>query len=113
MLFGTEGRLNLGDPNNFGEAPELTNKGGSTVMPMSFAFKENSRGLGAADLAYAIRNGRAPRCSADRIYHMFEIAHGIIRSGETGMIYNMKSTCTRPEPFKAGYTEYAEMVLDI
>ena len=113
MLFGTEGQLNLGDPNNYGDAPVLTTKGGTTTMPMNFAFKENSRGIGVADLAYSIRNGRAPRCSPERIYHMFEIAHGIIRSGETGMIYNMKSTCTRPEPFKAGYTEYAEMVLDI
>ena len=44
---------------------------------------------------------------------MFEIAHGIMKSGETGMIYNMKSTYTRPEPFKPGLTEYPEMVLDI
>ncbi len=113
MLFGTDGYLNVGDPNMFDSAPVLTTKGGTATMPLNFGFTEDSRGLGAADLAYAIRNGRAPRCSSERIYHMFEIAHGIIRSGESGMIYNMRSTCTRPEPFKPGCTEYEEMVLDI
>ncbi|MBQ8510099.1 MAG: Gfo/Idh/MocA family oxidoreductase [Clostridia bacterium] len=113
MLFGTEGQLNLGDPNNFGDAPVLTTKGGSAAMPFTHAFKENSRGIGPADLAYAIRNGREPRCSAERIYHMFEIAHGIMISDKTGEIYTMKSTCTRPEPLAPGCTEYPEMVFDL
>lgn len=113
-IFGTEGSIDLGDPNNFGEAPVLQMKTGAPVkMPLTHAFAENARGLGPADLAYAIRNGREPRCSAERIYHMFEIAHGIMRSGETGQIYTMQSTCTRAEPFMPGCTEYPEMVMDI
>lgn len=114
MLFCTDGQMNLGDPNNYGDAPVVSTKASSGVtMPLTHAFTDNSRGLGPCDLAYAIRNGREPRCSAERAYHMFEIAHGIMISGETGEIYRMKSTCTRPEPFKAGYTEYPEMVMDI
>lgn len=112
-IFGTDGFIKVGDPNMFDSKATLTTKCGTSELPLQFGFDDDSRGLGAADLAYAIRNGREPRCSPERIYHMFEIAHGIIRSGESGMIYNMKSTCTRPEPFKPGCTEYPEMVLDI
>lgn len=113
MLFCTDGQMNLGDPNNFGDAPIVSTKISSNVtMPMTHAFADNSRGLGVCDLAYALRLGREPRCSPERIYHMFEIAHGIMISGESGRIYEMKSRCTRPEPFAAGYTEYPEMVMD-
>jgi predicted dehydrogenase len=114
MLFCDEGQMNLGDPNNFGDIPVVSTKASSGIqMPLTHAYTDNSRGLGACDLAYAIRNGRPPRCSGERIFHIFEIAHGIIKSGDTGEIYIMKSTCTRPEPFKPGCTEYPEMVMDI
>lgn len=114
MLFGTEGQMSLGDPNEFGDAPVVTTKASAGVtMPLTHAYRDNSRGLGVCDLAYALRNGRKPRCSAKRAYHMFEIAHGIMLSGEQDIIYQMQSTCTRAQPFKPGYTEYPEMVMDL
>lgn len=114
MLYCTDGQMNLGDPNEYNHAPVIRTKSGDAVkIPFTHAYTENSRGLGPADLAYAIRNERAPRCSSERIYHMFEIAHGIITSDVTGQIYRMQSTCTRPEPLAVGYTEYPEMVLDL
>ncbi|MGN1128971.1 MAG: Gfo/Idh/MocA family protein, partial [Candidatus Flemingiibacterium sp.] len=114
MLFGTEGQMDMGDPNNYGDIPVVSTKASHGIqMPLTHAYTDNSRGLGVCDLAYALRNGREPRCSGERAYHMFEIAHGIMQSCETNEIYQMKSTCTRPEPFKPGCTEYPEMAMDI
>lgn len=114
MLFGTEGQMDMGDPNNYGDIPIVSTKMSRGIqMPLTHAFTDNSRGLGVCDLAYALRNGREPRCSGERAYHMFEIAHGIIQSCETNRIYQMQSTCTRPEPFRPGCTEYPEMAMDL
>ncbi len=112
-LFCDEGQMSMGDPNMYGEIPKVSTKMSQGIpMPLTHAYTDNSRGLGVCDLAYALRNGREPRCSGERAYHMFEIAHGIMKSCETNEIYQMKSTCTRPEPFAPGITEYPEMVMD-
>ncbi len=114
-IYGSDGTLTLNDPNTFGGPICLQCKGDGEAreMPLTHAFKDNMRGLGAADLAYAIRNGRDPRCSLDMAYHTFEAAMGICFSGESNGVYAMQSTCARPSPLEMGYTEYPEMVLDI
>lgn len=114
MLYCTEGQMSMGDPNMYGEIPVVSTKASKNIpMPLTHAYTDNSRGLGVCDLAYALRNHREPRCSGERAYHMFEIAHGIMKSGETNEIYQMKSTCERPAVFEPGITEYPEMAMDI
>ena len=113
MLFCTDGQMNMGDPNNYGDIPVVSTKASHGIqMPLTHAYTDNSRGLGVCDLAYALRNHREPRCSGERAYHMFEIAHGIMKSCETNEIYQMKSTCERPAVFEPGLTEYPEMAMD-
>ena len=114
-LHGTQGTLYLDDPNNFGGPLmlELSDRGGKKEMPLSHAYTENSRGLGAADAAYALRNGRKPRCDTDLIFHVYEAAKGIEISCDSGKIYEMGSRCDRPAPFAPGHMEYPEMVMDL
>ena len=75
-IYGTEGTLTLNDPNTFGGPVLLKCKGESEArqLPLMHAFTTNMRGLGAADLAYAVRNRRPPRCSLDMALHTFEAA---------------------------------------
>lgn len=114
MIYGTEGTLSLNDPNEFGGSILLRTKAGEErELPLTHAYTDNMRGLGVADLAYAIRNGRKPRACSDIAYHTFEAASGICKSSEEGRIYNMKSTCERPEPLASGCFEYPEMVFDL
>ena len=110
-IFGTEGTLDLGDPNEFGSPVTVRSKyGAEIVMPVVHSFSENSwRCIGAADLAYALRNGRKPRASGESALHTLEAAWGIVDGG----VYSMTTTCERAEPLKAGYVEYPEMVFDI
>jgi hypothetical protein len=83
------------------------------AIPLTHAFTTNMRGLGAADLAYAVRNSRHPRACSETAIHTLEIALGIINSGETGKIYQMTTSCSRAEPLMAGIMEYPEMALDL
>ena len=84
MLYGTQGTMWLDDPNEFGGALLVELKGSreKVAFPLTHAFETDFRGLGAADLAYAIRNGRAPRCLPEMALHTFEAACGIVLSGE-------------------------------
>ena len=114
-LHGTQGTLYLDDPNEFGGPllMELSDRSGRKEMPLCYPYTENSRGLGAADAAYALRNGRKPRCATDLIFHVYEAAKGIEISCDTGKIYEMKSRCQRPAPLEPGYMEYPEAMLDL
>lgn len=65
-------------------------------LPLLHGFTDSSRGVGLADMCYALRNGRRPRCHADIGYHAIEVIHGIQESCRTGKIYEMTSKCERP-----------------
>lgn len=114
-IFGTEGKLDLGDPNEFASAAsplKLTTKaGGEQTIPLTHAFTGNCRGVGAADLAYALRDRRAPRASAENALHILEAACAMEQSGLTGHFHTMTTSCLRPQPLESGYTEYPEQVL--
>ncbi|MDW7657799.1 MAG: Gfo/Idh/MocA family oxidoreductase [Bacillota bacterium] len=114
VIHGTDGRLVLNDPNTFGGPIHVQTRSGDELsIPLTHAFTANMRGLGAADLAYAVRNNRKPRACSETAIHNLEIALGMISSGETDTIYRMTTTCTRAEPLMAGVMEYPEMALDL
>ena len=57
------------------------------------------RGIGVADMAWAIRNNRPHRCSAELGFHAFEVVHGIIESCNTGKVYEMTSSVNVRNPY--------------
>ena len=111
-IYGTNGRLTLGDPNEYGVPLTLTNKlGGPIELPMTHAYGNgNFRCIGVAEMAYAIRAGRVPR-TEEMPVHVLEAAQGIWSSGEAGTFYKMTTKCSRPAPLPAGYTENPELSL--
>ncbi len=66
-------------------------------LPILHGYLDNCRGIGLADLAYALRNNRRPRMHSDLGYHAIEIIHGILESCKTGETYSMTSRCDRPK----------------
>jgi len=67
------------------------------TLPLLHGFYGGSnRGVGLADMCYALRNGRRPRCHADIGYHAIEIIHAIQECAKTGKVYEMTSRCERP-----------------
>lgn len=104
-IYGTEGILTMGDPNLFGAPVYLQKTLGEPIpFPFTHGYAENSRGLGAAEMAWSIRANRNHRASKEMAYHVFETMHGIMISSESGEMYNMASTFEVPKALPPCYT---------
>jgi hypothetical protein len=57
------------------------------------------------DLAYAVRDRRAPRASAEMAYHVCEVMEGILQSPKLGRYVDIASTCNRPAPLPENFPE--------
>jgi predicted dehydrogenase len=102
-LYGTEGTLSLPDPNTFDGPVSLwrSDENAWTEVPLTHPYTGNSRGLGLADMAQAIRSGRAHRASGELGMHVLEIIHAFLDSSERGEHLDVGSTFERPEALPA------------
>jgi predicted dehydrogenase len=98
-IYGSEGSLAVPDPNTFGGPVRLKRGGGDwEEMPLSHGYTENWRGLGVADMAYALRFGRPARASGELGQHVLELMHAFHEASLHGRHMELRSTCSRPEP---------------
>ena len=105
ILYGTQGIVFMGNPDHFGDEVKLLRKGQTepVVIPANFGYSENSRGIGAAEMAWAIRRGRKHRASKEMALHALEILFGVEISGREGRFYEIQSTFEKTPPLKPGY----------
>lgn len=109
-LYGTEGTLHLPDPNFFDGPLRLTKRADPAPLPdWRHPLGPANRGLddgtavadyraaGLADMALAIAEARAHRCSDALALHVVEVMTAILESGEAGRFIPMTTTCARPE----------------
>ncbi|MDQ0060898.1 Gfo/Idh/MocA family protein [Paenibacillus harenae] len=103
-VYGSQGTLQVPDPNNFGGPIYLSRAGQRewSEIPLAYGYAENARGVGAADMAKAILTGRMPRVSGELAYHVLEAMHGFHDASDQGVHYMMKSSCERPAPLPLG-----------
>ncbi len=106
-IYGTEGSLAVPDPNSFGGPVKLLRKGTKewVDVPLAFAYAENSRGLGVADMADAVAKDRPHRASGEVMYHVLDVMEGIHDASRTGRCFAPKSTCERPAPLPQGLAD--------
>ncbi|WP_225420409.1 hypothetical protein [Lapidilactobacillus bayanensis] len=105
-VYGTEGILKLGDPNCFGSQNYLQKPNNEiTAFPFTHGYLADSRGLGAAEMAWAMRAERPHRASMEMGYHVFELIHGMYISSKTGDRYHMQSTFEKPQPLPSGFLD--------
>ncbi|EHB67123.1 MULTISPECIES: Gfo/Idh/MocA family oxidoreductase [Paenibacillus] len=99
-IYGTQGTMLVPDPNTFGGSVKyrLTGESEWTEEPLLPGYDQNTRGIGPADMAYAIRNGRSHRASGELAYHVLEAMWAFHDSSDSGKQYEMKSTCEMPAP---------------
>ena len=131
-IFGTKGNLAVNDPNQYGGSHGdywkqdiiLTRAGDDTprIVPLSHGFADldpaipsksgkwepgqnNWRGIGAVDMAYAIRRNRPARCSPELAMHNVEIVSAIEENSQTDKVgvYTIKSRPAQPAPLAPGY----------
>jgi predicted dehydrogenase len=97
-IYGTEGTLNVPDPNTF-HGPVRVRRAGATEwgeIPLTHGYSENSRGLGVADLATALVSGRPHRASGDLAFHVLDAMHAFLDSAREGRRIDLTSSCDRP-----------------
>lgn len=97
-IYGTLGTLTVPDPNTFGGPVMLRGK----EIPMMHIYEENSRGLGLAEMARSMQEGRKNRACGELGCHVLEIMHAFHESSDTGRYYTMKTTCEKPRPMPLG-----------
>ncbi len=84
-IYGTEGILVCNDPNMFSGPLLLKRRNGEQKeLPFTHGYPENSRGLGVADMAYALRDGRPLRASGELMYHVLDVMHAIHEASREG-----------------------------
>ena len=97
-IYGSEGTISISDPNVFGGTIELAGRDREwRKVPLAFGYSENSRGLGAADLAQAILTGAPARADAQYAVHVLEAMEGISLSARTGACVSLKTMPGQPE----------------
>lgn len=103
-IYGTGGALSVPDPNTFGGPVRVRRAGSSewSEIPLTHGYAENSRGIGVADMAHAIRSGRPHRASGELAYHVLDIMCAIHDASDQGQHIQLQSTCTQPAPFPLG-----------
>jgi predicted dehydrogenase len=103
-IYGSAGSLSVPDPNGFGgpvkvRRPSMDNW---VEMPLTHGYAKNSRSLGVADMAYALRTGRAARANGELCYHVLDIMHAIHDASRDGKHIELISTCKQPAPLPMG-----------
>jgi predicted dehydrogenase len=103
-IYGSEGSLSVPDPNTFGGPVKLRRAGANewSDVAISHGFTKNSRGLGVADMATAIRSGRPHRVSGELAYHVLDLMHAFHDSSREGRHIMIESTCVRPAALPMG-----------
>ncbi len=125
-IYGTEGTLLIPDPNMFGgrikifrkekvldslnrdtldgkERPYSTRYEELQELPQLYEEPlEYMRGLGIMDMAYALTDGRQHRTNEELVYHVTEALLSFDWEAEDNQLYQMTSTCNRPEPIPPG-----------
>jgi predicted dehydrogenase len=105
-IYGAKGTLSLPDPNTFGGPVRvrLAGEQGWNEVPITHSYTQNSRGLGVADMADAIRTGRTHRANGQLAYHVLDLMHTIHDASREGRHIDMTSSCERPEPLPEDWT---------
>lgn len=101
-IYGTLGTLSVPDPNTFGGPVRVWLNGDWKEVPLTHTYVENSRGLGVADMACALRSGRPQRAGGEMAFHVLDVMEAIEDASREGKHIEPESTCEKPAPLPMG-----------
>lgn len=106
-IYGTEGSMQVPDPNGFGGTVRLKKSGDKewNDIPLTHGYSANTRGLGVADMAQAVRNGGSYKANGAVAFHVLDIFHGTLEASQKNSHVILSSDCSQPEPMKPGLAE--------
>jgi predicted dehydrogenase len=105
-IYGSEGTLSAPDPNIFGGRVLVRRAGADewSEVPLTHSA-DVGRGIGLADMAYAIQYDRPHRASGEMAYHVLDIMQAFEESSESGRHIEITGRCSRPAPLPLGLME--------
>ena len=104
-IYGSEGSLSASSLNSFGGPIRVRRADASDwrEVPLTHS-SEVGRGIGVADLAYAIAHQRPHRASGEMAYHVLDLMHAFGDASDGGRHVEIASQCTKPQPLPMGPT---------
>ena len=101
-VFGTEGTVNVPDPNGFDGHVRSRQVGDDDWQEAQVQHVTGyDRGAGVADMAHAIRSGRPHRAGAEQALAVLDAMLGFLDSSEQGEHYELQFSCQRPQAVPA------------
>jgi predicted dehydrogenase len=98
-IFGDQGTMELPDPNQFSGVVKARGKDESDWTPLPAIFAHDyGRGVGLADMAAAIGNGRSFRASGDQGLAVLDAMQGFLDSSNQGIFHQPSVAYQRPAP---------------
>jgi len=99
-IYGTEGTLRCPDPNYFPGPVYLRKPESQELIELEqkHAIVQDTRGIGVADMAVAIKNGRPHRNSGRMVTHVVDIINALHESNDQGKRIDLVTSCERPAP---------------
>jgi predicted dehydrogenase len=107
-LYGTEGSMQVPDPNGSGGPVRIARRGlhDWVEYQRTHPYREGSRGVGVADMAMAIRSGRPHRANGDLAFHALDIMQAVHEASKTGRYIDLTTTCERPAAMRADLPDW-------
>jgi predicted dehydrogenase len=102
-IYGTQGSLSVPDPNTFGGVVQVFRAGSGkwAEVPLTHSDKV-SRGIGVADMAYALTYGRPHRANGALAYHVLEVMTAFEEASKSGKHSAIESRAPRPAALPMG-----------
>ena len=106
QIFGSEGTLQIPDPNGFGGMIKIFRGGTLTWsdIPLLHGNSQDSRGLGVVEMVESISDKREPRASGRLAYHVLEVMQALVNAGQQRRYINIESSVERPDPLPTQYS---------
>jgi predicted dehydrogenase len=109
-IYGTEGSLRCPDPNWFPGPVYLRKPESQELIELEWThqcYDSDSRGIGVADMAVAIKNGRPHRAAGEMQAHVLDIITALHESSDQGTRIELGSTCVQPAPLPTDLAPWA------
>jgi len=107
-IYGSEGTLSVPDPNGFGGPVRIKRRSDEWAdVELTHRYAENSRGIGVADMACALRSGRPHRANGEMAFHVLDIMHAFHDASDSGQHVELTTTCPQPAAVPADLEEGA------
>jgi predicted dehydrogenase len=105
-IYGSKGSIVVPDPNGYWKHVKLFVPGEHEWDEMEMTHSTDwARGIGTADMAYALTYGRPHRASGDLALHVLEIMDAVSKAYESGTYVTLTTTVERPAALPVGLPE--------